>query len=365
MWLSKCIRMLIFTWVLALATGSFAQTNTLPQISAIEATNYLNQQVLVVDKVVQVAMRSNIWLFHLNQKYPKSPLNAVIRKGYTNSFPNLNDYLGQRVAITGRITESHGRLELAMTTPDQIKILGPTQIYPAPPAAVAATQSIPGSPASASATVAPAVAAPATEPTVASVAAAVPTSPKAPADATRTMKLIAGLLAVIAALLAVGTFVCWKRQIAQAKGPKSVDALAQLPENTPDTLSADAWKERALAAEAMAGKQGQMLREKMIPELAEFAKQSLVQGLFAQRNALIETQHKAHQALAELEARLNTVQAPWHERIRTYETRIAELEKEVETQGEEMRELTRATLTLVRRKLEDERQGGQLHSRFN
>ena len=57
MWLSKCVRSLVFTPVLALSVQGFAQTNTLPVISAIDATNYLNQQVIVVDKVAQVAGR--------------------------------------------------------------------------------------------------------------------------------------------------------------------------------------------------------------------------------------------------------------------------------------------------------------------
>ena len=126
--LSKSLGRLIFVWVLATTAHGFAQTNALPQISAIEATNYLNQQVVVVDKVVQVAMRSNIWLLHLNQRYPKSPLNAVIRKGDTNNFPDINVYLGQRVEITGRITEYRGRLELAMTGTNQIKILAGMEI---------------------------------------------------------------------------------------------------------------------------------------------------------------------------------------------------------------------------------------------
>ena len=54
-------------------------------------------------------------------------------------------------------------------------------------------------------------------------------------------------------------------------------------------------------------------------------------------------------------------------RIRAYEKRIGELEKEVESQGEEMRELTRATLVLVRKKLEDERerQRERTTGRFN
>ena len=108
-----------------------------------------------------------------------------------------------------------------------------------------------------------------------------------------------------------------------------------------------------------------MLRDKIMPELTEFAKQSLVQGLYAQRNVLLETQQKAQQALTQLESQLAGLHLPLQERIRAYEKRIAELEKEVETQGEEMRELTRATLILVRKKLEDEKELGRAPGRFN
>jgi predicted exporter len=189
--------------------------------------------------------------------------------------------------------------------------------------------------------------------------------PPADDNSNRTLHWILGLLAVISVLLATGIFMLWRRPKELVRAMTPATARPQLPAGLAVESSGDDWKQRALAAEAMAGKQGELLREKIMPELTEFAKQSLVQGLYAQRNALIETQRKAQESLAELEARLKTLQAPLQDRIRAYEQRIAELEREVETQGDEMRELTRATLTLVRRKLEDERQSGQLHSRFN
>lgn len=121
-------------------------------------------------------------------------------------------------------------------------------------------------------------------------------------------------------------------------------------------MSPEAWRQRALIAEALAAKQTQILDEKVGPELREFAKEALVQGLYHQRNALMETQRRAQDALAELENRLLDLHLPVHERILAYEKRIAELEKELETRGEEMRELTKATLLLVRQKLEQERE---------
>ena len=96
-----------------------------------------------------------------------------------------------------------------------------------------------------------------------------------------------------------------------------------------------------------------------------FAKQSLVQGLYEQRNALLDTQRKAEQALIELEQRLAALHLPQQERICAYEDRIAELEKELETRDDEVRELTRATLLLVRRKLQEEKGLGRQRDQFN
>ena len=377
MCLAKYVGRLIFTSVLTVATGGFAQTNSLPHISALEASNYLNQQVVVVDKVVQVAFRSNIWLLHLNQKYPKSPLNAVIRKGYTNDFPNLNACLGQRVEITGPITEFRGRLELALTSSNQLKILSPAQDSAPPAMSAAGAQTklpLPAPPTSPAPTAGPlsrvqdpssGVAAPTLAQAPVPVhGPAAPSLPKSEDNSSRALDSIPALLGAAVALLGVGVFLLWRRQRNPACAPQSTGALTMADSAVTDASSAEDWKQRALVAEDMAGKQGQLLREQLIPELTEFAKQSLVQGLYAQRNSLLETQLQAQQALAELESRISA-QTPWPERIRVYEQRIAELEREVETQGAEMRELTRATLALVRRKLDDQRESGRLQNRFN
>ena len=184
----------------------------------------------------------------------------------------------------------------------------------------------------------------------------------------RVVGWVIGSLAVIIGLLGFLVFLFWRKGDGTS-GPRpnlSLSTRSALPGGAAaESLSVDDWKQRALVAEAMAGQQGQMLREKIMPELTEFAKQSLVQGLYAQRNALLERQQKAQQALAAFESRLAALQLPLQERVRAYEKRIVELEKEVETQGEEMRELTRATLALVRKKLEDEQERGRLPGRFN
>jgi hypothetical protein len=358
---SKChdalVRSLNYFWelsaaallTLGLSVTVSAQTNALPEIPATDATNYMNQQVVVTDTVVQVALRPTVALLNLNQRYPESPLTCVIRGDDTNNFSDIESYLDKRVEVTGLIKDYQGRPEIILTSTNQIKIIGVAQINPkpAPPATEPKTN--------AAAMVQP------------PITSASPSQPviKAEDKPDRTGDWIAGSLIVVIVLLALD-ILFWRRKPGHALTMRSAGALAESSKDAvPDSLSVQEWKQRALVAEAMAGKQGQMLREKIMPELTEFAKQSLVQGLYAQRNALIETQQKAQQALMELESRLAAMQLPLQERIRAYEKRIVELEKEVETQGEEVRELTRATLTLVRKKLDEERERERTQSRFN
>ena len=350
-------------WTLACAANVSAQTDVPPRIPAAAATNYMNQEVIVTDRVSQVTIRPTIVFLNLNQRYPDSPLTCVIKGSDTNNFSDLKSYQDKDVEVSGRITNYLGKPEIVLTATNQIKILADTQstqpvVQPVTneaqslPPATKVTQSL--------------------QPVFKSAMKMRDSTQPATVEAAQTpdqaVWWVVGFLAIIIALLGFLVFLFWRRGVA-GSGVREVHSMSMLPalpeSAAADSLSVEDWKQRALVAEAMAGQQGQMLREKIMPELTEFAKQSLVQGLYAQRNALLERQQKAQQALAEFESRLAALQLPLQERIRAYEKRIAELEKEVETQGEEMRELTRATLALVRKKLEDEQGLGRAPSRFN
>jgi hypothetical protein len=346
--------MMVGAWTLAWAASVSAQTNGLPRIPAAAATNYLNQEVVVTGRVAQVTLRPTIVFLDLNQRYPGSPLTCVIKGTDTNNFSDLKNYQDKDVEVSGRITYFQGRPEIVLTTPNQIIILADTQ------PGTRSTQ-----PLANEARPLPTATA---RPTTKTIQPLQPSTVEAAQSPVQGVWWIVGLLAVIIALLGFLVFLFWRRGEAGsgARAVPLMSALPALPERAAgDSLSVEDWKQRALVAEAMAGQQGQMLREKIMPELTEFAKQSLVQGLYAQRNALIERQQKAQQALAAFESRLAALQLPLQERIRAYEKRIVELEKEVETQGEEMRELTRATLALVRKKLEDEQEHERTQGRFN
>jgi hypothetical protein len=93
------------------------------------------------------------------------------------------------------------------------------------------------------------------------------------------------------------------------------------------------------------------LRARLVPQLAQLLKYKVVQRLLSQRSDFIDAQHKAAAEVADLEARLERVHAPLQERLRAYEQRIGELEKELALTGEENRELLKAKIQLVKIKL--------------
>jgi hypothetical protein len=176
---------------------------------------------------------------------------------------------------------------------------------------------------------------------------------------------IAGTLVVITALLAWLILMLRRSGLgtSQALMPMPAPAVSQIGFSSGDGLLAAGAERRA--PEAVTDPEARLLREKMALELAEFAKQSLVQGLYSQRSKLLDTQQKAQAELAELEARLASLHLPFQERIRAYEARIVELEKQLETRDEEIRNMTHATLLLVRERLEKEKAQEPIPGRFN
>jgi hypothetical protein len=93
------------------------------------------------------------------------------------------------------------------------------------------------------------------------------------------------------------------------------------------------------------------LRARLVPHLARLLMGRLVQKLISQRTGLLDTQKRAAAEMTELEDRLEKVHAPLQDRLRAYQQRIAELEKELASKGEENRELTKAKIELVRKQL--------------
>jgi hypothetical protein len=98
----------------------------------------------------------------------------------------------------------------------------------------------------------------------------------------------------------------------------------------------------------------------LAPHLAQILKETVVQELAAQRRELLKAQEEAVLEIAAIIHRLDAVQAPMQDRLRAYEARIQEMEKELSALNEENRELLKLKIEMIRRQLEVERINNRL-----
>ena len=97
------------------------------------------------------------------------------------------------------------------------------------------------------------------------------------------------------------------------------------------------------------------VQSSLAPHLVDALKDAVVQELAAQRRELLAGQQAAAAELTELARRLEAVQTPMLERLRAYEQRIGELERDLADQSKENRELLKLKIDLLREKIEAER----------
>jgi hypothetical protein len=98
----------------------------------------------------------------------------------------------------------------------------------------------------------------------------------------------------------------------------------------------------------------------LAPHLVDALKDAVVQELAAQRRELLAGQQAAAAELAELARRLEAVQTPMLERLRAYEQRIGELERDLADQSKENRELLKLKIEMLREKIATERTASRM-----
>jgi hypothetical protein len=99
----------------------------------------------------------------------------------------------------------------------------------------------------------------------------------------------------------------------------------------------------------------------LAPHLVDALKDAVVQELAAQRRELLAAQQTASAELTELVKRLESVQTPLFERLRAYESRIADLEKDLADQSKENRELLKLKIDLLKEQVETERAASRIN----
>ena len=181
----------------------------------------------------------------------------------------------------------------------------------------------------------------------------------AAASARMNRWLLAGLLAVGGLLVVVG----WRSWRIRRVGLGTLESgeMSVLPA-TAGPLDEEAWRQRALLAEARADKATSLLRSSLLPHLARWMSNEVVQRLLLQRSEILTSQQKAEREVADLASRLDQLHAPLEDRLRAYEKRIAELEGELVVKGEQNADLIKARIESTRKRLEGERGEGSKDS---
>jgi len=147
--------------------------------------------------------------------------------------------------------------------------------------------------------------------------------------------------------------------------PRTLTTAPPPVETDKARTEAAVWRQRALEAERRAEQAQAATRANLAPHLAQVLKETVVQELATQRRELLRAQEEAAMEIAALIHRLDSVQAPMQERLRAYEARIQELEKELTALNEENRELLKLKIDMIRRQLEVERFHNRLEFNSN
>ena len=100
----------------------FAKSQTL--ILAKDAAQYVGKTVTVCDSVYGTKALEKLSLINIGGVYPKELLTIVINKEDFQKFPSdpSSVYLGNKICITGTISEFKGKYQIVVTEPKQILV---------------------------------------------------------------------------------------------------------------------------------------------------------------------------------------------------------------------------------------------------
>ena len=107
---------------------SAAETNNLVpfKISATEATNYYDREMIVTGKVAQVTIRPTVTFLNLDSKFPDSPFAIVIIHGKSSYYGDANALKEKQIEVRGKITKYKDKPEIALDSTNQLTVLDST-----------------------------------------------------------------------------------------------------------------------------------------------------------------------------------------------------------------------------------------------
>ncbi len=109
---------------------SAAETNNLAplKISAVDATNYYDREMIVTGQVAQVTIRPTVTFLNLDKKYPDSPFEVVIFHGKSSFYGDANALKGKSIEIRGKIKNYRDKPEIILGSTNQLNVLGVTNL---------------------------------------------------------------------------------------------------------------------------------------------------------------------------------------------------------------------------------------------
>jgi len=120
------------------------------KISAITATNYYNEEMIVTGKVAQVTIHPKVIFLNLDEMFPDSPFTVVIFPGHSQFHGDAKTLKGKSIEIKGKIKKYKDKPEMVLDSVNQLTVLGVTNLNlllnPVAPATSAPANSSPAAP---------------------------------------------------------------------------------------------------------------------------------------------------------------------------------------------------------------------------
>ena len=110
----------LFFFVAFLLTSYLAKSQTL--ILAKDVSQYIGKNVTVCDSVYGAKALDKLTLINIGGSYPKELLTVVVNKEDISKFSSepASMFLGNKVCVTGIISEFKGKFQIVVTEPKQI-----------------------------------------------------------------------------------------------------------------------------------------------------------------------------------------------------------------------------------------------------
>lgn len=141
-------------------------------------------------------------------------------------------------------------------------------------------------------------------------------------------------------LLGTGALVWWIRRAVRRRLARAMMPLVSSPTGAPYVGE---------STEVLPLEVG---RESLLRQLTRMMMETAIPRLVGQKRELIQLQERAAQDLAELDRRLEAMQAPLQNRLSAYQRRILELEHQLAMKGLENKELIQAKIQVTKERLE-------------